>query len=326
MRLPRFPAVLALVAARIVAAGAASAQPASPPQPAGNEKAERLYLEGKRLAAEGKVADACPMFEESQRLEPAIGTQFNLADCYEKTGRPARALALFREVSRVAQMSGKQERQRAADARIVDLDPRVPRIRIKVTSPSPQETIRCDGTEVASTALAKGVEVDPGEHVVEAAAPGYTPWETRVRVADSGAGVDVLVPALSPVPVQRVEVAAPAAPTSTLKPWVTPVGVALVGVGAIGIVVGSIQGLRAISNRDEAGCSGVDCSGAAPGSGDTLRDAQSAGTISTVGFVAGGILAAGGVALLLLGPRDLRPATGLRVTPGWASLVVEGSL
>src|SRR5207244_2485294 len=86
------------------------------------ERAEQLYTEAKKLAAEGHFSEACPMFEESQRLEPAIGTQFNLADCYDHTARPATALALFREVSRVARMSGKHERQRAADERIVVLE------------------------------------------------------------------------------------------------------------------------------------------------------------------------------------------------------------
>lgn len=53
-----------------------------------------------RIAARGLVqkgdwAAACPKFEESERLDPGIGTLYHLADCYEHVGRLATAWGLF---------------------------------------------------------------------------------------------------------------------------------------------------------------------------------------------------------------------------------------
>ena len=50
-----------------------------------------LFDEARRLMAEGKYAEACLELEQSQKLRSGIGTQFNLAECYEKTGRIASA-------------------------------------------------------------------------------------------------------------------------------------------------------------------------------------------------------------------------------------------
>ena len=53
--------------------------------------AEHLFQEARVLVERGDYAAACPKLEASQKLEPAVGTQFNLADCYEHVGRTASA-------------------------------------------------------------------------------------------------------------------------------------------------------------------------------------------------------------------------------------------
>jgi hypothetical protein len=298
-----------------------------------SERAEQLYTEGKRLAADGKYDVACPMFEESQRLEPAIGTQFNLADCLEKTGHAASALTLFREVARVAQMSGKQERQRAAEERITLLERSVARIRVTgPASPSSVEiSVRIDGKLVEHDELARGLPVDPGAHVVKVEATGYKPWSTTVTATEA--------PATAPadVPTDRVlEIAAPALEANAITPALTapaapasalrPLGLALAGGGAVGIAVGAIFGLQALSKRSDAGCNGTDCSAASAGSAATLRDAKSAGTVSTIGFVAGGVLAAAGIVLFVVAPRGNASTTraSAQIVPGGTALALEG--
>jgi hypothetical protein len=74
-------------------------------------------------------------------------------------------------------------------------------------------------------------------------------------------------------------------------------------VGVLGMGVGTYFGFDAISKNNasnQSGCSGNTCTA---GAYSTREDARSSATVSTVSFVVGGLLAAGGVTLWLLAPR-----------------------
>src|SRR4029077_16363436 len=79
-----------------------------------SSRADKLFEEAKTLVEKGRYDEACPKLEESQSLDPAVGTQFNLADCYEPVGKTASANALFSEVARIAKLAGKFEREKSA--------------------------------------------------------------------------------------------------------------------------------------------------------------------------------------------------------------------
>src|ERR1700735_2048415 len=70
--------------------------------------AETLFEEGRRLMTDGKAAEACPKFAESQKLDPSPATLLNLASCYEKTNRPATAWATYKEGASAASAAGRQ--------------------------------------------------------------------------------------------------------------------------------------------------------------------------------------------------------------------------
>ena len=76
------------------------------------------------------------------------------------------------------------------------------------------------------------------------------------------------------------------------------------GVGVVGLVVGSVFGLKSKSLHDDAAksCNGSVCSDQ---SGvDAGNDAYSAGTVSTVGMVVAALGLGGGVALWLTAPKS----------------------
>ena len=63
--------------------------------------------EGRKLATDGKFAEACPKFEQSLAIDSGLGTKFNLADCWEHLGRLASAKSMFDDVANHAHESGQ---------------------------------------------------------------------------------------------------------------------------------------------------------------------------------------------------------------------------
>src|SRR5262245_63210105 len=92
----------------------------SKPCRAGDAGAEALFRAGREAAEKGDYASACARFEESHRLEPAAGTVFNLADCYEKRGQVASAWQRYREVKE--RLPAGDERVTFAEGRIKALE------------------------------------------------------------------------------------------------------------------------------------------------------------------------------------------------------------
>src|SRR5688572_7702878 len=90
-----------------------------------NAAAQALFEQAKALVAQGKVEQACPKFEESQRLDPGVGTQFNLADCYERTGRLASAYTTFMDVAAATRQLGQVDREVVARERASAIKPRL---------------------------------------------------------------------------------------------------------------------------------------------------------------------------------------------------------
>src|SRR5215471_17101917 len=110
------------------------------PRPSGaadtvDEAAARaLFAEGRKLVAGGEYEAACPKFEESFRLDPGIGTGFNLADCWEHVGRTASAWARFLGVAAAAKALGQTERERVARERAAALEPQLSRLTVSVAA------------------------------------------------------------------------------------------------------------------------------------------------------------------------------------------------
>ncbi|WP_437615968.1 hypothetical protein WMF20_20070 [Sorangium sp. So ce834] len=162
--------------------------------------AEQLFREGRALLVEQRFAEACPKLEESQRLEPSLGTKLNLAFCHERLGQVATAWVGFQEALITARTAGDAAREAFARARLDALAPRVPWLRVRASAGdagADQVTILLDGAALDPVAWDKDLPVDPGEHVVAAAHQGEVFWETTVALKESER-VDVAVPAPAP--------------------------------------------------------------------------------------------------------------------------------
>ena len=284
--------------------------------------ADALFNEANELVASGRYAEACPKLAESQRIEPAVGTQFNLADCYEHLGRTATAYALFTDVARIARAAGKFERERRAKERATALEARLARVRLVPRAPAPGLELKIDDAVVPRGDWTASLPVDPGQHRIVASAPSRTTW-TGAADAAPGKTIEVVVPELvDPNPPRP---AAPRPPSS----WSTQrtIAIAVAGAGVAGIAVGAIAGAMAISARSSAeeGCPSATYAFRCPTvqGTDDWNSATAAGNVSTVGFIVGGVALAGAAVLWLTAPSSKQPK--LRAGVGTGGIRVEGA-
>src|SRR5262249_23926061 len=149
-----------------------------------------LFRRGKALMAAGKASEACPLFKESQRIDPQTGTLLNLALCHETTGKIAAAWGEFLAVEQQALAAHPTREDRATLERehAATLGPRHSRIKIVAppTARAPGIVIKVDGEEKGEPAWATGVTVDVGTHEVQASAPRKKPHAYKIRVDDEG--------------------------------------------------------------------------------------------------------------------------------------------
>ena len=192
--------------------------------------------------AEGKFAKACPKLEESQRLDPAPGTQFKLGECFEQVGRTADTWALFLNVAAAAKSAGMPDPRRIARDRATALEPKLAKLVIVVTSPPPGIEVTRDGVAVGAAQWGSAVALDPGLHPITASAPGKEPWKGEVNVGEGGATVTVPM-LLDAAAKPALETTAP--PPEPKKGLGTQRTLALVaaGVGVVGVGIGSVFGL-----------------------------------------------------------------------------------
>ena len=174
--------------------------------------ARSLFDEGRKLLAEGKYSAACPKLEESQKLDPGMGTLFNLADCWEHIGRTASAWARFREVAEAASRSGQHDREKIARARVAALDAKLSRLIVEVRASDQGLELKKDGVPFGAAQWGSALPTDAGIHVIEARAPSKQPWKTSIEVTANGKTVTVVVP-----PLENEHLSAAAAERSAQK-------------------------------------------------------------------------------------------------------------
>lgn len=300
--------------------------------------AEALFNQGRELMSAAKYDEACAKFEASQQLDPGLGTMLNLAECYEKSGRTASAWAEYREAIPLARAAGSTARQDLATERAQALQERLSTLTIRAISGEDTDAhleVRRDGVALQQAELGAPIPVDPGEHVVEAASPGKKNWSSKVQVAAS-AKIEVEIPKLQPAsagpsagsgepapPVESAPLSEPQSDSANAGSGQRVTGFVIGSAGIVGIGLGTFFGLRASSKWSDAKAQCSDYPFACSPEGTSLRSsAESAATVSTVAFIAGGALLATGLVIYLTAPKQER-AVALGFGPG--SAFIKGS-
>lgn len=285
--------------------------------------AETLFEEAKKRMESGDYANACPKLAESYRLDPGSGTLTALALCHEQLGKTATAWAEFIEVVTEAQQGGRADREKFARKHVSALEPHLSRLTISVapeTGRLPDVQVRRDRVVVGAAAWGVSSPVDPGEHLIEASAPGHQAWSTRVTIGADGDKQSVAVPLLDE---QTADSTADAAGDTPAPPMVQPApppsdaatdstastgsgqrtaGWVLGGVGLASIVVGSVFGVETLSKSSDAKSQCPTSTSCPVSAVQENQDAKTDAVISDVTIGVGLAAVGTGIVLLLTAP------------------------
>jgi hypothetical protein len=271
-------------------------------------QAEALFEEGRALMNQQHYDEACKKLEGSQKLDPGAGTLLNLAACYEKNGQIASAWVTYKDAA-AASAGRHQDWVDQANSKAAELEPKLSHLTIVAPQNLAGLEIRRDGAVVPTPSIGAAIPIDAGAHTIEAHAQGYKPFTTKITIGASQDSQTVTVPTL------EVDSSAPR-PTKSPAGGQKILGGALVGVGAIGLIVGSVFGVVALNNKSNASnplfCK-PDFSVCNAKGISYVNAATSDGFISTVTLIGGGVFVAAGAVIFLTAPHAENKPDGVAV-------------
>lgn len=314
-----------------------------PTQPE-SEAAHAELKEGFALRKQGRFAEALPHLAQSFRLAPGVKALLNMADCEEHLERLLDAERHWVQAREMAAGQMNDPVKQEAQARLRDLQARVPRLTVALAETAPATSrVNCDNVVLSGALLGVPLLYDPGRHDVEVRADGHGPRIVEV-VLHEGDDVRVEVepgPQLeassaSPTLESSAETRASGSQGAALGSWAASgpmadrsaprtaatgadtlryLGLSAAALGLTGVTVGVVAGLESQHHHALAvDACGSDCRA----SGTALREQATAinfSTVSTVGFVGGSVFAASAVVMAVLANRSAAPSKVRAATP-----------
>jgi hypothetical protein len=322
----------------LASAGSAAAQ-------SSKVAAQALFEDGRQLVAQGRFAEACPKFAESEKLDPSASTLLNLASCYEKAGKTATAWETYKEAASSASAINRQDYVAIAQKRAAALEPTLTKLTVTVGALVDGLVVKRDGVEVGRALFGVAIPIDPGAHVIEASAPKKKPWSTTLDAKDPSASLTVTVPPLEdapdttppPVPTTVVPPPAPTVAPPPTPPQPPPpsggssqatIGIVVGAVGLVGVGLGTAFALSAKSKYNDSlgACSPANPNACTQSGVDQRNSARSSGNIASVAFAVGGVALATGIVLWVTAPSSHGSEQGVAigVVPTLGGGMVQG--
>jgi hypothetical protein len=306
----RRPRVAPVGAAILLAALAAAAPRAARAQsPSDVETARALFVEGAKLANDGRWREARELYARSLQLKAAPITRYSLGVAQRETGHLAEALGSFRAFLAEPEAPATARYTAPAQAAVTALEARVGRVSIAIEPRAIDDlSLTIDGQPVPPSSDAPR-EIDAGAHDVLARAPGYRPGTAHFVVAEgAGAAVTITLAATgaalaSKTVVRPLDTSAPLDPSAALAPASHTLPLVLLGVGGALFIGGTTLGLVGVSQASSA----------------PTRDGSAAHGAQTKA-IAGDLVAGAGVATAAVGLILLLTSKGSSSSPGRSSL------
>jgi hypothetical protein len=312
--------------------------------------ARTLATEGAAAYNDGRFKDAVDLFTKAESLMHAPPHVLYIARAHTKLGQFVKAreeyIRITKEQLPPNSPAAFRDAVNTAKKELDAINPKIGSLEIKVEGSENAKDliVKVDGAPIASVLLGVPQPMDPGEHHIEATATGLKAMPQTVRLADGDKASTMLK--LEPDPGAAAAAALPGAPgaapgapppgapvqdTSVSMDTTSPnngmrIGAyAALGVGVVGLGLGTVFLLKSSSKRSDADDICNLPGGACPvNRRDEVKqldnDASSASTLSIVGYAVGGVGVAAGVVLLVLsGKSESAPSTAHAAVYPWIS-------
>jgi hypothetical protein len=310
---------------------------AQPVDDATRGAARNLGQEGVEAYQGGDFATASTKLDKAYRTLKAPSLGLWSARALVKLGKLVEASERYVEVTRLSVSGGdtavQRQAQADAESELTQLRSQIPNVIVQVEGAAVDSaTITVDGVPLVSTLVGERRPINPGKHVVQGTSGSatvkveveLTAGETKTAVLSFAPGTPTpSAGAATPEPtggaVSSPSAPGPDAPPAGKKSFKT-LGFVALSVGAAGLVVGGVTGGLALGKKSDIdsspNCDGNRCERS---EADLVDSYSTLRTVSTVGFIAGAVLAATGAVLVLTSPKEPEQVA-LRVGPGMARL------
>jgi hypothetical protein len=306
--------------------------------------ARSLATEGATAFNEGRFKDSVDFFSKAESLMHAPPHLLFLARSHVKLGQLVRAreayLKIVKETLAANAPKAFRDAQTSAETEVREIEPKIASLTISVEGAegATDVAVMVDGVALPNVLVGLAQPIDPGTHRIEAGATGFRAPSEPVTLGEgekksvslkleAAPGAAPLVAAPAPAGVAPAPASTAPAPAAATQPAGAPAsdtGVAdkdsgsglrigsyvAFGVGAIGLVGGTLFTLQSAGKRKDADSTFAECEAEVGGcrTGDPRstktdeldREADSKRTLGIVGFAVGGVGVAAGVTLLLL--------------------------
>jgi hypothetical protein len=169
--------------AGVLLAAVAHAPPshAAGPSPAQVQAARELFQDAERDEDAKRWSDALDKLRRVAAVKLTPGVRYHIALCEENLGQLVAALADYTLAENQARAENAPDVLRLVGEKLKSLKTRVPRLTLAVAD-IPDIEVRLDGEPILKAMWGVQIPLDPGEHKIEAKAPGRVAMARTIKM------------------------------------------------------------------------------------------------------------------------------------------------